>query len=183
MKKLLQTARLRLKDEIAIIQRDFSNVLTELTVEEKAVIYWYTENGYESINHQLRNSKGQKVTPLGQLLDIALSKLPMYNFIVYRGLRFSELRLERYKKALDNSEQLIEFAFTSTSINRYTALKYGEIILRIFSKNGKLIENISKFGINSPFNEKEVLFTKKSYFIVLGIKQENNNHIITLEEI
>ncbi len=60
MKELIKLARLRLKDEIAIVKRDFSDVLTELSVEEKAVIYWYSSNGYLGVNEMLRESKGKK---------------------------------------------------------------------------------------------------------------------------
>ena len=183
MKELIKLARLRLKDEIKIIRQNYLNVLTELTVEEKAVLYWFTENGYEGLNQILRHNKGEKTPPFSILLDIALKKLSSYNFIVYRGVRFTTSRLEKYQNALERNEPIIEHAFMSTSIRRQAASQYGTIILRIFSKNGKLIENISKFGINSPFNEREVLFTKGSKFLVLDIKEENPYFIITLEEI
>jgi ADP-ribosyltransferase exoenzyme len=178
MKELIKLARLRLKDEIAIINKYFPNTLTELTVEEKAVIYWYSNGGYEGLNHILRESKGKSIPPFGILLDLALSKLPSYNFVVYRGLIFTSFRIEKYREALENETLITENAFTSTSTRRETALQFGQIILRIFPKNGKSIENISKF-----VTEREVLLTKGSQFMVLEIKNENNYHLITLEEI
>ncbi len=178
MKELIKLARLRLTDEITIIKRDFSTVLTELSVEEKAVIYWYTNTGYLGINEILRESKGNTTPQLGHLLNIALSKLSTYNFFVYRGLRFTNSRIQKYKQALENETPIIEYGFTSASTRLETASQFGQIILTIFPKNGKSIENISKF-----VNEKEVLFTKGSQFMVLDIKQENNYHFITLEEI
>jgi hypothetical protein len=183
MKELIKLARLRLKDEIAIVKRDYSNILTELTVEEKAVIYWYSSNGYEGINNILRESKGKKSPQLGILLNIALSKLPNSNLVVYRGIRFTHSRLKQYLLAFEISEPIVEYAFMSTSLRKSTATQFGTIILRIFSKNGKLIEQIAKFGLNSSLNEREILFEKGSQFIVLEIKEENPYFFITLEEI
>ncbi len=115
---------------------------------------------------------------LGVLLEIALSKLQSYNFFVFRGIRYTNSRIEKYKQALEHETPIIEYAFTSTSTRLETAYQFGQIILIIAPKNGKSIENISKFVI-----EREVLFTKSCQFMVLDIKQENNYYHITLQEI
>ena len=111
------------------------------------------------------------------------SKLPSYNFIVYRGVRRTTARLKKYQNALESRTILTEHAFMSTSKSRSIALQYGRILFRIFSKNGKLVEIFSKFGINSATNEQEVLFMSNSKFAVLNVEDINNYVEITLQEI
>lgn len=54
------------------------NVLTGLSVYEKAVILKYSVDGYEDLNEKLRLSKGENISVFGMLLDECLSKLPDY---------------------------------------------------------------------------------------------------------
>lgn len=183
MKNLKKYVQTHLKTELDIIRNsETANTLPELSLEEKAIIYKYTNDGYY-VNETLRESHGEKSLPFANHLNTALSKLPSYNSVVYRGLEFTSSRLEKYRVAFKKNEPIIEHSFTSTSANRRIALQYGTLILRIFSKTGKFIENISKFGIDSPLNEREVLFTKGTQFFVLDIKDETPYFIITLEEI
>jgi len=51
-----------------------------------------------------------------------------------------------------------------------------------FFHHAKEIENVSKFGINSGQNEKEVLFLANTKFNILEIICENEITIITMEE-
>jgi hypothetical protein len=52
-----------LSDELREIQTSQRNIeLPELNECEKAVIYHYSENGYEQVNELLRESKGQKLS-------------------------------------------------------------------------------------------------------------------------
>ena len=48
-----------LENEIRIIENSYGkNVLTQLNVFEKAIIYKYTEDGFDDLNESLRISKG-----------------------------------------------------------------------------------------------------------------------------
>lgn len=181
MRKLEKYVQTHLQTEIDIIRTsERANVFLELSLAEKALIYRYTDSGH-FVNETLRESKGEKVPEFAKHLDSALAKLPSYNFLVYRGEPLINLKI--YQNALESKQEITAFAFTSCSVRREPASQFGQILLRIISKNGKLIEKVSKFGINSPFNEQEVLFAMMSKFVVLDIKEENNLHIITLEEL
>ena len=181
MRKLEKYVQTHLQTELDIIRTsERANVLPELSLEEKAIIYRYTDTGH-FVNEILREKKGEKVPKFAKHLKSVLAKLPSYNFLVYRGEPISNLKI--YQNALESKQVITAFAFSSCSVRREPALQFGQILLRIISKNGKLIEKVSKFGKNLPFNEQEVLFTMVSKFIVLDIKEENNLPIITLEEL
>jgi NAD:arginine ADP-ribosyltransferase len=76
-----------------------------------------------------------------------------------------------------------QYGFISASKSPRVANQFGQILLIIFSKNGKSIENISKFGTNSSSNEQKILFPSGSTFNVLDIEENNNNTIIILQEL
>jgi hypothetical protein len=58
-------AKRYLTDEVKNIAGSYrNNSLAQLTLYEKAVIYKYTNNGYEGINQALCDSKGTVVLPL-----------------------------------------------------------------------------------------------------------------------
>jgi hypothetical protein len=163
----------------------FAKEITELTDYEKAIIYKYTDEGYV-VNENLRQNKGDKISKFATHLNTVLSKLPSLvpeETVVYRGVSNDKFILNTYQNAFKNNTILIEHGFISASKSRKTAYQFGQILLIIFSKKGKSIENISKFGLNSPFNEQEVLFQSGSQFIVLDIEEENSNTIIILEEL
>ena len=87
------------------------NVLTELTVYEKAIIYKYSEDGYLDLNEKLRLSEGKDISVFGVLLDECLSKLPDYQGITYRGESLTDLELERYRFAFNNNMPLRQHFF------------------------------------------------------------------------
>ena len=58
----------------------------------------------------------------------------------------------------------------------------GNVLFRLYSRSGKEIEKIAKFGTSNPQNEKEVLFKPNSRFKMLEITQETNYSLITMEE-
>lgn len=154
----------------------------ELDEFEKAIIYYYTEDGYESLNETLRN--GGKITELGKHLNYSLSKLPNYKLLCYRTIKCSKTKLKKYYDAFTNDLTVIENSFLSCSKSKSLSLYFSESPLFIIkSKRGKEIEKIAKFGIDSGQNEKEVLFKSNSKFKVLDIKEENKKIVITLEEI
>ena len=184
MTDLEEYVQATLKDELALVQKNFKNTFPKLTDLEKAIIYWYSENGYESINNVLRNSKGQKQTRLGEFLNLALSKLPNYQDVVFRSTRFSKAHLEKYQAVFEKNEPIIEYAFTSASTSERIARMFGNgIFFEIFSKTGKSVDKISKYGLTSGQNEKEVIFRSPTQFLILDIQYSNQSTHITLQEI
>lgn len=182
MRELEKYVHARLEDELRKVRRDFTNVMPELSDEVKAIIYKYTDDAF-IVNETLRDSRGSKITPFAKHLDTALSTLPNYKNIVFRGVRRTGTRLKKYQNALENQEAIIEYGFTSASLKKEIAREYGTIILQIFSKSGKLIQNISKFGSKSGTNEFEVLFRYGTSFNVLEIIENDIYTFIQLEEI
>lgn len=169
----------RLKDEVRIVSRDYATVLPELNDLEKAVIYWYSDSGYIGINELLLKSKGQKTTQLGEYLDLALSKLPNFEGITFRGANLSNADIRKYQQAFDEKIIITEYAFLSTSRLKNKANQFRRTVMfEIFSKNGKLIEKVSKF-----VDEEEVLFRRNSEFRVLNIENKDSYVYITLREI
>lgn len=130
MKKLEKYAQTRLKTELEIIRRSpISNLLPELSLEEKAIIYKYTDNGH-FVNETLRESKGKKIPEFAHHLTNVLSKLQSSNLVVYSGLKYSASTLNSYKQALENGTRLMEFGFVSASIRRSSATQFGTIIFK-----------------------------------------------------
>ncbi len=166
----------------AIRTSDSAKEVTELTEYEKAIIYAYSDEGYE-VNAELRKFR-EVVTPeFAVHLNAALAKLPDTKMSVYRGIWRIASVLEMYQNALETDSILIEYGFTSASKSRSIAEQFGEIILHIASENGKSIEKFTKFGASAYDNEQEVLFKSSSAFRVLDIREKNNLIIIDLEEI
>lgn len=184
--ELKEYVELRCKNALKVTRYSQSaKKITTLTNDEKAIIYQYTDDGYV-VNETLRNSKGNKTTVFSNHLNAALHKLPSLtdaDAVVYRGVSNSNFVLNYYQNALEKNIVLTEFGFMSASKSRRVAYQFGQTLLIIFSKNGKSIENISKFGTESPFNEQEVLFKSGSQFTVLDIDKDNNNNIIILQEL
>ena len=159
-----------------------NNYNNELNEFEKAVIYHYTEDGYESLNEALRN--GNQISDFGQYLNYSLNKLPDYKLLCYRTIRCNKNQLKKYYDAFKNNTTIIEKSFLSCSKSRVLSLYFSESPLFIIkSKKGKDIEKIAKFGIDTGQNEKEILFRSNSRFKVLDIIEENSKIVITLEEV
>lgn len=166
----------------AIRESKSAKEVTELTEHEKAIIYAYSDEGYE-VNAELRKFR-ELVTPeFAVHLNAALAKLPDTERSVYSGIWCIDSVLETYKNALKTGDVLIEYGFTSASKSRSIAEQFGEIILHIASENGKSIEKFTKFRASAYDNEQEVLFKSSSAFRVLDIREKNNLIIIDLEEI
>lgn len=75
-----------LENEIRIIENSYrKNILIQLNVFEKAIIYKYTEDGFDDLNESLRISKGEKINLFGKLLAEYLDKLPDFVGTVFRS--------------------------------------------------------------------------------------------------
>lgn len=168
--------------EIEISERN--NELPQLSLYEKAVIYKYSEDGYEGVNELLRTYKGSKSTNFGIAVDYCLSKLNSFSGLVYRCVELTPFELKQYAHAYQTGKPIKEFAFISTSKSRLIAMGYNKnTLFVILSKTGKEIEKIAKFGIHNPSNEKEVLFKAGRSFNVVGITKEGKQTLITMREI
>jgi NAD:arginine ADP-ribosyltransferase len=156
----------------------------QLSVYEKALIYSYSEDGYETLNEHLRVSNGKNTTEFGKLLAKVLHKLPDFVGVVYRGVELTSGQLETYTDALVAAKPVIEPCFLSTSKSRLIGGGFGDNPLFImYSRTGKLIEKIAKFGVYGPANEQEVLFAPNTRFNVLDITFDGIKPLITMEEI
>lgn len=154
-----------LENEIRIIENSYrKNVLTQLNVFEKAIIYKYTEDGFDDLNELLRISKGKNITHFGTLLAECLDKLPDFIGTVFRSENLAKNEWEEYLLAFTNDSIITKHSFTSTSKSQLSANKFGIYRLEIFVQKGKDIEKIAKYD-----DEKEVIIRYKSNFRVVGI--------------
>lgn len=166
-------------DEIANSPR---NDYEELSIYEKALIYKYSNDGYEDLNEILRISKGG-INDYGNFLNKCLNKLPNFEGLVYRCVNLTIAELQVYIDAEHNNHPVIEYPFISTSKSELTAHSYGKNVkFTIYSKTGKEIEKFAKFGLHNPPNEKEVLFKSGRSFNVLEVTKEKGYTLIIMEE-
>jgi hypothetical protein len=180
LKKSEKYSKQHLSVELSLIQTTGRvKELPMIDIYEKAIIYKYSNDGYEVLNEELRNNGGQNNSEFGILLERCLNKLPNYQGLVYRGVFLTENEFKKYSHAMQNSVLVTETTFVSTTKSRLLAMEFGTTLFRIISKSGKEIEKIATFGIYSPPSEQEVLFKPNRSFRVLEII----NDLITLEEI
>ena len=110
--------------------------------------------------------------------------IPNYEGLVYRGVNLTEHALSKYMNACKQSHPVTENSFISTSKSRLIAMEYrGNVFFRIYSKPGKEIEKIAKFGVSNSPNVEEVLFRSKRKFMILEIIKQVDYTLITMEEI
>jgi hypothetical protein len=167
-------ASIHLEKEISIIKNSYRNdFLNELTIFEKAIIYKYSEDGYDDLNEKLRVNKGNNIPIFGALLAECLDKLPDFDEIAYRGVNLTPTEFRKYKDALKSNDIITEHFFLSSSSSIHIGNSYGSTLFKIFSQKGKEIDKISKFP-----NEKEVVFRFNSKFRVFEIE---NNYINLIE--
>lgn len=161
-----------LSDDLeAILKSNRKNYLPQISNHAKAVIYAYSERGPDIF------SKDHL-----KFLNFALSKLPDYKGICYRGIKKESIN--KYLDALKNRTEIRETGFTSSSKSLNIARQFSnEIVLTILSKKGKEIEKIAKFGIDDSQNESEVLFLQNTFFKVIRIDEVENKYEIILNEI
>lgn len=150
-------ATVYLQQEIQSVKNKPEPLLTNF---EKAIIYKYSDTGYEDVNELLRLNQGQNLPLFAQLLNECLSKLPDYEGVVYRGEDLSKMQAEIYISAFANM--------------------FGKTSVKIYSKTGKMIEHIANFGINDSQNEREVLFRCNTSFEVVDILQDKRGNLLNV---
>lgn len=138
-----------------------------ISVEEQSIIAYYTtKEGYQDFNLALRGevNRSDFINAQEIFLNRALSKLPKFTGSVVRGTGATETQ----RLNLASKGDIIEYKnFVSTSLDEGIAddfmyRKHGEYILRIQSKQGVSITDISL----APA-EDEILFSSNSKFRVV----------------
>lgn len=165
----------------SIIQSHRVHELPYLTIYEKAIIFAYTDargRHHQVLNERLWASEGTDISDFGYFLEAILDKLEPYRDMVFRGVQESYCDVERYIKAYNNNTIVTEYSFLSASKLIGVAQGFGCILFRIYSKNAKIIEKVSKFT-----REEEVLFKRNTSFKVVKVTNNGFFTIITLKEI
>ena len=156
-----------LENELRIIEGSNRKiVLPELTIFEKAIIYKYSEDGYQDLNEALRISKGANIPIFGKLLSQSLKKLPNFIDNIYRGVNLTKKEYSRYSDAFLNDEIISESFFISTSRSILVGNQFGDIHFEIFCLTGKNIESIVKHPL-----EKEILLGDNCKFRVISANE------------
>lgn len=173
-----------LAESFKIIQKTGrQQVLPHINDFQKAIIYKYTDDGYEDINDQLRQQK--PITKLGKFLIDSLLPLDEYKGLCYRSIKCSKLHLEKYAKAFVEDSIITESSFLSCSKTKNLAFLFSASPMFIInSKKGRDIELIAKYGHFSNQNEKEIVFLPNTQFKVLDIQELTDGSIeIILDEL
>lgn len=140
------------------------------------------------INRRLRNgTEDEYVNVASRLISQALSKLPKYEGVVYRGETMSIKKLQ--ERFLDHIGDVVsDKGFISSSLYMDAPMKFishagipknhKRVIFEIQSKNGRNISKISEFnGIFTLENQHEILFDKRTKFLLPSIPEERNGII------
>ena len=147
------------------------------------------------INRRLRNgTEDEYVDVASRLISQALSRLPKYEGVVYRGETMSIKKLQ--ERFLDHIGDVVsDKGFISSSLYIDTPMKFishagipkshKRVIFEIQSKNGRNISKISEFnGIFTLENQHEILFDKGTKFLVKKrrIEGDGTYRIILVEQ-
>lgn len=147
------------------------------------------------INRRLRNgTEDEYVDVASRLISQALSRLPKYEGVVYRGETMSIKKLQ--ERFLDHIGDVVsDKGFISSSLYMDTPMKFishagipkshKRVIFEIQSKNGRNISKISEFnGIFTLENQHEILFYKGTKFLVKKrrIEGDGTYRIILVEQ-
>ncbi|AMR27791.1 hypothetical protein A0257_12270 [Hymenobacter psoromatis] len=183
----------------AVQQGGYAAALPELSLPEKALLYYYTRDGSEAIKDPLRQAAGSNEEPLGQALAAALAKLPPYRGPVYSAEWWNEddLKAMRLLAAigLTSAPAAITWpTFLSASTSRRVALEHltsfvtrpKNCLLYILSKSSRYVDAVSHRGENSrdpAMAEREVLFLPNTRFRLVNIRQATTYTEIELLEL
>lgn len=172
----------------------------ELPNTEKAAIYHYTKGegaAFRQLNNQLRKGKLSEFNEaFAELLTQALSKLETTTETVYRSVRLNKTNLTKYLSLANEKNSTVFKGFTSTSLDRQTALEIekkrrkprnneSDILLVIQGKSGHPISDFSQFGgrfAGKP-DQREVLFSGGCEFRFDKVEIEGGKYVFYLTEI
>ena len=164
-----------------------ANALPPLTATDKALLYHYSEDGYEMLNQALHANGGQNTSVFGKGLAAALAKLPPYAGEVLSGVYLSAAQLQQYRARAQDGQPVSWPAFLSASqrpsiAGLYLSTPPKNCLFVIQSRTGRLIEEAAKYGVDGQ-NEYEVLFAPNTQFEVLEVTDETAYTRIVLDEL
>lgn len=157
----------------------------QFTEDEKRVLWEYKSSRSYMINEFLREDPEMNHFPeeekvFVQTLDSALSKMPKYQGNLIRTVDFSDwanqqTRLEEYVKGFNPNETITVAQYWSTS----KGAGYNKNAnVKIYIQNAKNGRDISSVGLD----EKEILYERRSQFVVIGKVFRDGSWNILLEE-
>lgn len=160
----------------------------------QAIVQGNKNATFREINRRLRRgTEDEYVDAASTLISECLKDMPVFDGVVYRGETMSMKKLkERFLNHI--GEVVSDKGFYSTSKYADTPKKFishdgvpkshKRVIFEIQSKNGRDISKISEFnGIFTLENQHEVLFDKRTKFLILpDMKEENGILKIKLVE-
>lgn len=167
---------------------------------EKAAIFHYTQGEgatFRQLNNQLRRGNLTEFNEaFSDLLSKGLSKLETTTEPVYRTMRLNRTDFNSFVQFADNKLSKTFKGFTSSSLDRKTAMDFAEnkrepkknetdVLLVIRGKSGHPIEDFSQFGgrfAGKP-NQREVLFDSGCEFRFDKVELEEGTYVFYLTEI
>ena len=172
----------------------------ELQNTEKAAIFHYTRGegaAFRQLNNQLRKGNLSEFNEaFSGLLSQGLSKLGTTTETVYRSMRLNKTNLREFVRLASQSGETTFKGFTSGSLDRMTAVEFGDkhtgrksneidVLLVIKGKSGHPIEDLSQFGgrFKGKPNQREVLFDKGMRFRFESVSTEDGIQVFYLTEV
>jgi hypothetical protein len=153
----------------------------EFNKQDEDAIAFYSGPGFRDLNKYLRDPDSvknprQRAEYDAQAAKIsnALNKMDTYDGTTYRGTS------NKAKDLYNKGDVVEEKAFTSSSKDRTEAeqfAKWDGSIMEIKGKNGRSIENYTKFQ-----GQDEVVFDRNSKFKVTDVDKSSDQYKIFLEE-
>ena len=168
------------------------NLLREVTLtnRDRAALTAYTGQDFVELNRGLRTKaelSGERKA-LGRDLSRAINKLPMYDGVVHRGIRLqSPEALEQFEAAMQRRKVEVHPAFTSASTRREMAEHYAgdgpRVLYEIRSKRGRYLGEYSATATTpKSIDEREVLFDRRSRFVIQSVQREGQVLYVRLSE-
>lgn len=165
--------------------------LPELTAADKALLYYYTSDGYKTLNAGLHAHPGANSSVVGQGLVAALAKLPPYEGEVQSGVLLRASELLFYRECARTATPVHWPAFLSASLKPGIAMQFlrtsrKNCLFVLQSRTGRLIEAVAEFGLYGLApgqNEREVLFAPGTVFDVLAVVDEPDYTRVVLDEL
>ncbi len=193
-RELLAYATQQLPTELQLMQTGgYATAHPHLTPAEKALVYHYSDTGFEALNAQLHASGGRNSTDFGQGLAMAVHKLPPYRGLVRSAVHLTPQQV-LYLQSAESSEAPFRWpAFLSASRSPSIAewhlrmagpgMQEKNCLFLITSRTGRSTELLSEYGPHgSKQNEQEVLFLPGTEFYVRQITRATSHYHIVLQE-
>jgi len=160
----------------AISAITFPGSYSYMTVNEMAAIYNYTKQGYRSLNQKIHSGAIDELSRSNmRFLNYALSKLPPYTGVTYRGTKLPVSAVKDYQSLASSHNDYTQEFYLSTSTDINTAVDFAgrgnDLYKTLFftvSKTGRVVHELSDWGPHfKNIVEQEVLFPAGTNFRVL----------------